>query len=348
MFSTETVSIISNLARREGLKDAALLAVAEVESGGVPYWNVEGRRLPPIRFEGHYFYRLLPPGKRERAVAAGLASPRAGAVKNPRSYAGRYDLFARARAIDEDAAIESCSWGLGQVMGAHWRKLGFSNPRHLMETAAENVAGQVELMLRFIRANKLTRHIKALDWHAFARAYNGPAYRKNRYAAKMAAAYKRWLSARNSNDRSATTSLVYEVQEKLTALGYDTGPLDGVQGTSTTGALKQFQHDSDLVVDGLIGPMTLDALDDAMEARKKAAKEGDRKKVKARYDNGLLGMGGVSGALVTLITTQQTWLIVAAVILVLIGIGFIIYNRRDKDDVDTDENYGPAEEVASP
>lgn len=326
VFSTETVTIISNLALREGIAPAALLAVAEVESAGVPYWKVKGQRVPAIRFEGHYFHKLLPPKKRAIAVREGLASPYAGAIKNPRSYEGRYELLARARKIDEDAALQSFSWGLGQVMGANWRDLGFSSPQALVDKAHENVGGQVELMLRFIRANKLTGFLKNLKWHPFAGAYNGPAYRKNKYATKMAAAYKRWLPG---YVQGAQISTIYDIQQDLELLGYEPGKLDGIDGTRTRHAVKRFQADKGLVVDGIVGVMTREALDDAVEALKQEGRDKLRKQSRAKDDSSTAVGIGTGAIAVTTLLNDNIWVILAGIALIMAG-GILIYlNRKD-------------------
>ena len=46
------------------------------------------------------------------------------------------------------------------------------------------------------------------------------------------------------------------VQARLNNLGYNTGPVDGVQGPRTTDAIKQFQEKFQLKVDGIVGPVT--------------------------------------------------------------------------------------------
>lgn len=191
MLSDEVRNEVAKVAKRAGIEAAALLAVVEVESAGKVFALVDGRQEPVIRFEGHYFDRLLPAAKREAARKAGLAAPRAGAVANPRTQAGRWRLLERAAAIDRAAALQSVSWGLGQVMGAHWKKLGYASAEALAAEARAGVAGQVRLMVRFIEHAGLKPAIARHDWDVFAHGYNGPAYRTMGYHTKIAAAYRR-------------------------------------------------------------------------------------------------------------------------------------------------------------
>ena len=67
MFTAETIAEITGAAKDLDVEPAALLAVAEVESGGQAFALVEGRREPLIRFEGHYFDRRL--SEQNRAIA---------------------------------------------------------------------------------------------------------------------------------------------------------------------------------------------------------------------------------------------------------------------------------------
>lgn len=50
------------------------------------------------------------------------------------------------------------------------------------------------------------------------------------------------------------------IQSRLKELGYYTGPIDGYLGGYTIPAVKAFQSDYGLTVDGIVGPMTLSAL----------------------------------------------------------------------------------------
>jgi len=53
---------------------------------------------------------------------------------------------------------------------------------------------------------------------------------------------------------------VKEVQQKLKDLGYLSGPVDGIFGSGTLAAVKKFQADMGLVVDGIVGSNTLHTL----------------------------------------------------------------------------------------
>lgn len=191
MFDEPTSAEIRSAAGALGLEPAALLAVAEVESGGKATALIEGRPEPLIRFEGHYFDRRLSGDKQVQARAAGLASPIAGAVPNPKTQAGRWQLLKRAAAIDRVAAHESVSWGIGQVMGAHWVWLGYASIDALVEEARSGAAGQVRLMARYIEKAGLAKALAEHDWDGFARGYNGPRYKRYKYHTRLAAAYAR-------------------------------------------------------------------------------------------------------------------------------------------------------------
>jgi L,D-transpeptidase ErfK/SrfK len=50
------------------------------------------------------------------------------------------------------------------------------------------------------------------------------------------------------------------VQQQLQTLGYYTGPIDGLYTGATVEAVRRFQKDQGLAVDGVVGPATYDAL----------------------------------------------------------------------------------------
>jgi len=53
---------------------------------------------------------------------------------------------------------------------------------------------------------------------------------------------------------------VRDLQEAMKALGHDPGPVDGVFGEATEAAVKAFQQEKGITVDGIVGPETYAAL----------------------------------------------------------------------------------------
>ncbi|WP_159587409.1 N-acetylmuramidase domain-containing protein [Chelativorans xinjiangense] len=271
MLSADTIERIIDTARRAGLEPALLLAVVEVETGGRTHAVVNGRREPLIRFEGHYFDRRLSPPDRELARREGLAAPSAGAVHNPPGQAARWRMLERAVEIDRRAAYESTSWGMGQVMGAHWAWLGFENVDALVDRARSGLEGELDLMLRYIGKAGLMEPLGRRDWAAFARGYNGPAFAANSYHVKLSLAYRRHarqlaavpgapLGLLRKGDRGTA---VRHLQNLLRALGHAVAA-DGDFGPKTDAAVTLFQRHQGLTADGIFGPATMEAMEKAL------------------------------------------------------------------------------------
>ncbi|WP_173932414.1 N-acetylmuramidase domain-containing protein [Chelativorans sp. Marseille-P2723] len=277
MIPTETAALISHLALKARLEPATLLAVVEVESAGRTHAVVDGRKEPLIRFEGHYFDRRLSPEKREAARRAGLAAPTAGTIRNPTAQPARWHMLERAAEIDKAAAYEATSWGVGQVMGAHWAWLGYGSIEALVEEARSGLDGQLRLMMRYIEKAGLAEALRRRDWTAFARGYNGPAYARNGYHLRLSLAYRRYARTESSVTKVDQPSVllrsgdrgenVRHLQGLLCALGHPVVQ-DGIFGPETRGAVLTFQRRHGLAADGIVGPLTWTAINDNLPAKR--------------------------------------------------------------------------------
>ena len=182
---------INDVATDLGVEPAAVKAVREVEAGGAGF---RGQR-PKILFEGHIFWkRLKAQGidpQQHRVGNENIVYPKW--TKAIRKYykEDQYKRLEKAKAINENAALESASWGLFQIMGYHWESLGYASVQEFVALMEKNEGEHLKAFARFLKANNLVRFLKTLDWAKFARGYNGPGYKANKYDEKLAAAYER-------------------------------------------------------------------------------------------------------------------------------------------------------------
>jgi hypothetical protein len=166
-----------------GVGEAELRTVLAVETRGSGFLP-DGR--PKILFERHWFHRLT--GGRHSAIHPDISNEEAGGYAGG---AGEYERLSRAIALDRPAALDSASWGLGQIMGFNAAKAGYADAGAMALAFAESEDEQVAAVARFIVAGKAAHHLAAHDWAGFARLYNGADYRKNAYDEKLQAAYAR-------------------------------------------------------------------------------------------------------------------------------------------------------------
>jgi len=183
---------LERCAKLLGCDVAAIRAFLDVETNGLGF--AEDNRVI-ILFEPHVFFRLLAshPEKRALAVAAGVAYAKQGTKPYPKTQHGRYTQLEKACDIDEEAALKSCSWGIGQVMGYNFKLAGYPTVYALVDACRISEGKQLEACCNFIKNTKLDAALRKRDWAGFARGYNGPSYAANHYDTKLAEAYQRAL-----------------------------------------------------------------------------------------------------------------------------------------------------------
>ncbi|MGN7786818.1 N-acetylmuramidase family protein [Niabella sp. 22666] len=163
---------------------AAIKAVAEVESRGDGFLPTGD---PKILFERHIF------SKRTKGLFDKLFPDISNPV--PGGYGKESDQHKRlfkATTLAREAALESASWGKFQVMGFNYKAAGYKTLQAFINAAYNSEADHLNMFVNFVISNNLAGFIRAKNWSAFARGYNGPDYKKNNYDVKMAEAYKKY------------------------------------------------------------------------------------------------------------------------------------------------------------
>ncbi|QEM80220.1 N-acetylmuramidase domain-containing protein [Halomonas binhaiensis] len=183
-----------NAANRLDVELAAIMAINEVESRGRGFY-VGGPRhgQPIILFERHIMRRRL---IHHEINPVPLQQKHPDLVNDkPGGYIGGYrehGRLERAANLHVTSALESASWGAFQIMGYHWSVLEYANVGEFVGAMEESEATQLEAFVRFIEVDAgLHRALKRQDWRDFARRYNGPAFERNDYDTRLAAAYRR-------------------------------------------------------------------------------------------------------------------------------------------------------------
>jgi hypothetical protein len=180
-----TDNSLHGLAYRLRVDYPAIVAIVAVESRGQGFLP-SGR--PTILYERHIMRRRL---ARKGAVTQHLPEDIVSAT--PGGYLGgerEWGRLLRAQAIDWVSAVESASWGLFQVMGFHWQRLGYASAQEWFDLMHRGETHHQEAFARFLEADPvLLQALRDHRWQAVAHRYNGPNYAINRYDERLAAEY---------------------------------------------------------------------------------------------------------------------------------------------------------------
>lgn len=235
-----------------GCQVAAVRAVIDVESRG----GFLPDTRPKILYERHFFHRLTN-GKFDKGNEDISNATPGGYIGGAKEY----DRLAKAIALDEDAALRSASWGAFQIMGNNCAMVGFNKVTDFVDAMVKGEAEQLTAFVAFVKAAGLVDELQRQDWTGFARGYNGPAFAKNRYDAKLKAAFA-LHNAGGPRVRSPQPVLRLgddgaEVKTLQTALKIKA---DGDFGPATKAAVIAFQKAKGLFQDGIVGPQVWRAL----------------------------------------------------------------------------------------
>ncbi len=237
---------------------AHIKAIAAVESAGETFWVIAGRLVVPVRFEAHLFGKLT--SYRFNDSHPDLSSTDWKPELAARTRAGAWDQLERARRLDRAAADEATSFGAFQVMGFQWQRLRYQSIFAFVDSMSANGDdGQMDAFVAFIEADRaLHASLQIGAWLDVERRYNGGGY-GGAYAVKLEAAARLY-----SGEAAPATPRVLrkgdrgaDVLALQTALGVTP---DSHFGPRTDSAVRLFQADQGLEVDGLVGAQTKRAL----------------------------------------------------------------------------------------
>lgn len=192
-----TNELIAKVANKLNLEPALLKTVTVVECGNRDGFLPSGR--PQILFEGHVMWKYLKikldgEGKRTYLYDLAKRNPSLVYQKWTKEFylggEGEWKRLEAARKIDENCANLATSWGLGQIMGFNYQLCGCQSVDEMIQKMSESHEMQLEMMYHFFYNSGLVKHLKAKDWDAFAKGYNGPAYKENNYDQKLRNTYE--------------------------------------------------------------------------------------------------------------------------------------------------------------
>jgi len=161
---------IADVARHLGVELAAFRAVILTETRGSGF-DHDGR--PKMLFEPHIFYRLLAaqkPDALDGAVTDDLAYQHWGAEPYPPDS---YPRLLDAVDVGQELALQSASWGIGQVLGSNHKLAGYDSAVAMVADACASERSQLAQMAAYIAATGLGPALRRRDWAAFAAGYNG-------------------------------------------------------------------------------------------------------------------------------------------------------------------------------
>lgn len=184
--TSEIINITKRVSSTFGFETAVMLAFIEVETGGRGF-NSDGKIM--IQFEPHWFKKKAP-----------YAPSGKWSVNKVDMQSKEWIAFNDAFGKNRDAAMESTSIGLGQIMGFHWKRLGFKSVGEMWDFAKLSLEQQIWQIAKFIDTDTALKNaIRNKDWFTIAKIYNGSGfmevarkYGREPYNISMAKAYTKY------------------------------------------------------------------------------------------------------------------------------------------------------------
>ena len=155
---------IIEICKNQPINTADLLTFISVETGGQGFNAKTGKVI--IQFEPVWFRKQAP------YAPSGLWSVNKVEVQS-KEWLAFNDAFSK----NADAAMQATSIGLGQIMGLHYKRLGYEKVGDMWDDAKKGIEQQINQLVKYINTDpNLKNALVNKDWKKVATIYNGPKY----------------------------------------------------------------------------------------------------------------------------------------------------------------------------
>lgn len=174
--------LLTNLSKSLKIETAASVAVLSVESGGKGF-GADGKVI--IRFENHLFHRFWGTQNQKTfddhfqfSSSAGWKGHMFRKNKSDEwsTFHGNqqkeWEVLEFARTLNSSAAIMSASFGLPQVIGSNFKRIGYNSPEEMLEYFEKNISYHIIALFDFFTPEMKT-YLRKKDFTSFAADYNG-------------------------------------------------------------------------------------------------------------------------------------------------------------------------------
>lgn len=186
-YSKLTDADFKKVAAELGVEIPAIKAVVLIEAG-VAMKGFFAPGVPVVNFDRSMYnrFRVKTPngGQRKDKVPSGLSG-----------YAlSEWTQLVNARKVNAKAADMGTFWGMFQIGGFNYKMCGCDDIDEFVRLMSYSELEQLELFAAFLRNTGMLDDLKARNWAAFARKYNGASYARRGYHTRMAEAYRKFKS----------------------------------------------------------------------------------------------------------------------------------------------------------